>query len=240
MASKAAAAKPAAAAAKQAADSEEVDAEFVKVMTDDQRQLLELVTAELRQEATCDSLLDSLADKILQAERRLASLELRCPTALLWRVDDLGARVRAARAGQAAAFEGSGQPLSRLGYRLAISLCLNGEGRSRGKFISLFVSVCRSEFDRLLSWPFRHRLYLSIVDQGRVGRDLTRLLIPYVCRENDAFLGRPVADRNAKFGIEDFAPIEQVLSGGSRGEQFVKDDALYVRLEVPLEDFDTS
>uniref|UniRef100_A0A1I8F626 Reverse transcriptase domain-containing protein n=1 Tax=Macrostomum lignano TaxID=282301 RepID=A0A1I8F626_9PLAT len=138
-----------------------VDADFVKVMTDDQRQLLELVTAELP------------GDKILQAERRLASLELRCPTALLWRLTTSAPEFAPRGPDRRAAFEGSGQPLSRRacsGYRLAIS--------------SL------PQWRRPL-WPFRHRLYLSIVDQAGSGRDLTRLLIPYVCRENDASLGRP-------------------------------------------------
>ncbi|KAH3891905.1 hypothetical protein DPMN_016015 [Dreissena polymorpha] len=36
---------------------------------------------------------------------------------------------------------------------------------ARGKFLSIFVCICKGEYDPLLLWPFRHRVTFTLIDQ---------------------------------------------------------------------------
>ena len=34
---------------------------------------------------------------------------------------------------------------------------------AKGKYVSLFASICRGEYDALLSWPFSHRVTFTLL-----------------------------------------------------------------------------
>uniref|UniRef100_A0A1I8F7W7 MATH domain-containing protein n=1 Tax=Macrostomum lignano TaxID=282301 RepID=A0A1I8F7W7_9PLAT len=91
---------------------------------------------------------------------------------------------------------------NRHGYKLAMSACLYGDGKSRGKYMSLFVCICKGDNDPLLAWPFAYKITFHLIDQCEdvaARRNIVYVVKPNTCKENRPFLGRPVGERNASF-----------------------------------------
>ena len=56
---------------------------------------------------------------------------------------------------------------------------------ARGKHMSLFICICRGEFDNLLDWPFSHRVSFTLIDQGldpAARRNITYSVKPNICK----------------------------------------------------------
>ena len=69
---------------------------------------------------------------------------------------------------------------------------------AKGKYVSLFICICRGEYDALLAWPFCHRVTFTLLDQCEDidnRRHVTYSLKPNICKENKPFLGRPITER---------------------------------------------
>ena len=52
------------------------------------------------------------------------------------------------------------------GYKMCGRLYLNGDGMGRGTHISLFFVLMKGNCDALLSWPFRRKVTLMLLDQN--------------------------------------------------------------------------
>lgn len=99
--------------------------------------------------------------------------------------------------------------------------------------MSLFLCICKGEFDSLLSWPFGHRISLTLLDQCEdinARRHVTYTIKPNTCKENVPFLGRPTSDRNASFGAQKFVELEVLNS-----YDYILDDAIYIKVEIDSE-----
>lgn len=74
----------------------------------------------------------------------------------------------------------------------------------RGRALSLFVCICKGEFDEILEWPFAHEITLTLVDQKvdpKRARDIVYRVHPNPSISNLQFLGRPIGERNARCAI---------------------------------------
>jgi hypothetical protein len=99
--------------------------------------------------------------------------------------------------------------------------------------MSLFLCILRGDYDSLLQWPFGHKLTFTLLDQSEAydkRNHLNYVIKPNTCKENRAFVGKPVSERNASFGAQRFAELDTISSGG-----YIVDDAIYIKLEVDLE-----
>lgn len=122
---------------------------------------------------------------------------------------------------------------SRNGYKLAMSTALYGDGKAKGKFMSLFLCICKGEYDPLLSWPFGHKITFTLLDQCEdiaARRHITYTIKPNTCKENKPFLGRPTAERNASFGAQRFVELEVMNS-----LDYIVDDTIYIKIEIDTE-----
>lgn len=72
----------------------------------------------------------------------------------IWRLDGYKEKFEEAQQGRKTTLFSSPFYSHRHGYRVCLSICPNGEQRYRGKYLSVFLCICRGEYDALLSWPF--------------------------------------------------------------------------------------
>jgi hypothetical protein len=96
--------------------------------------------------------------------------------------------------------------------------------------MSIFLCICKGEYDALLSWPFSHKITLTLLDQCDVvesRRHVSYAIKPNTCKENAPFLGRPTGDRNASFGAQKFVELD-VLSS----YDYILDDTMYIKVEI--------
>ena len=74
----------------------------------------------------------------------------------VWRIDGYREKFEEAQQGRKTTLFSSPFYSHRHGYRVCLSICPNGEQRYRGKYLSVFICICRGEYDALLSWPFSY------------------------------------------------------------------------------------
>uniref|UniRef100_A0A1I8FJ31 TRAF-type domain-containing protein n=1 Tax=Macrostomum lignano TaxID=282301 RepID=A0A1I8FJ31_9PLAT len=149
-------------------------------------------------------------------ERRIACLEKLYGPQLVWRIDSYQERLAEAKSGKKTTLFSPPFLTHRYGYKLILSTCFirrwsglylqylpfkeqlassiaNSAGR--GEYMSVFLSICKSENDPLLIWPFGHRVTIWLLDQCedvKARRHISYSLKPNTCKENRPFLGRPI------------------------------------------------
>jgi len=105
---------------------------------------------------------------------------------------------------------------------------------AKGKYVSLFICICKGEYDALLVWPFSHRVTFTLLDQCEDvdnRRHITYSVKPNICKENKPFLGRPITDRNASFGAQKFTDLDTMTT-----LEYVKDDTIFIKVEIDSEE----
>jgi MATH domain. len=55
---------------------------------------------------------------------------------------------------------------SQFGYKLQVSLFLNGNGAGEGTHVSVYIKLLPGEYDALLKWPFSHSVSFTLFDQS--------------------------------------------------------------------------
>ncbi len=94
--------------------------------------------------------------------------------------------------------------------------------------------LCKGEYDPVLLWPFNHKISVTLLDQNEdieKRNHLTYIIKPNACKENMAFLGRPVGERNAAFGAQKFVELDTLATN-----HYTDGDAIYLKVEVDTVD----
>ena len=96
--------------------------------------------------------------------------------------------------------------------------------------MSLYVRLCKGEYDDLLTWPFDKFITLTLLDQSEDANDrhhVTYRINPAGV-ENRAALEKPVGSHNAHFGTTRFVKFEELFQHG----RYVVDDAVFLQIEI--------
>jgi TNF receptor-associated factor 4 len=102
--------------------------------------------------------------------------------------------------------------------------------------LSIFVCLCKGDYDALQSWPFSHRITLTLIDQNpndEQKRHVVKSIKPNICKENTPFLGRPQNDKNVQFGVQKFIDIESLQT-----LDYLLDDTIFVKFDVDFTNVD--
>jgi TNF receptor-associated factor 4 len=153
---------------------------------------------------------------------------------LLWKIDNYTQKYNEAKAGSKTTVFSPPFLTGRHGYKMALSACLFGDGKVRGKNMSLFIGILRGEYDALLTWPFSHRVTFTLLDQCQdpaARKNITYTVKPNAVKENRAFLGRPTSERNASFGAQKFCEINMLDK-----LDYIRDDVMFIKVQVDTED----
>ena len=179
--------------------------------------------------------LNHITDTIPQYENmfeelnlKIEILEVKTTAGLyVWKVNDLSRRQREARIGRTVSLYSPPFYSSPHGYRLCLRAYLNGDGTGKGTHISLFIVLMKSEYDDLLSSPFRHTVTMSLINQNHpVSRDhsITHKFVPNP--ESGSFQ-KPVDTFNVASGFPQFAS-QTVLNDPA----FTNNDTIYFQVKL--------
>ena len=104
---------------------------------------------------------------------------------------------------------------------------LNGDGMGKGTHLSLFLVLMRSEYDDLLSWPFSHRVTMSLVNQEHPLSPQHAVTHKFAPNPDSSSFQKPVDTFNVASGFPQFA--EQ---GKLDNSEFVRNDTMYIRVKL--------
>ena len=142
----------------------------------------------------------------------------------LWKIDEFQRRFREAVDGKTISIYSPPFYTARYGYKLCVRAYLNGDGpMGKGKYLSLFIVVMRGEYDGLLSWPFRQKITMKLLDQDRVS-DVTESFRP---DPNSSSFQKPRSDMNIASGCPTFCTHHLLRSRG-----YIRDDSIFIKIVV--------
>ncbi|VDP86466.1 unnamed protein product [Echinostoma caproni] len=171
---------------------------------------------------------------LAQQSKRITGLERCFGAAFTWKIDNYTEKFNLAKSGKQTTIYSPAFYTHRCGYRMAMSVCLFGSGEARGKFMSVFVCLCRGDNDALLPWPFTNQLTFTMLDQHQdvtARKPVDYTIKPNPTAEQNIFLGRPTGERNACFGAPRFTKLETLKTS-----EYVVDDSLFLKLSLNLDD----
>ena len=102
---------------------------------------------------------------------------------------------------------------------------MNGDGMGKGKYMSLFFVIMRSQYDALLMWPFKQKVTLMLLDQGPLGEHVVDAFRP---DPNSSSFKKPVSEMNIASGCPLFVPLNLLESN----RMYIKDDTAFVKIIV--------
>ena len=102
-------------------------------------------------------------------------------------------------------------------YRMCARVYLNGDGMGKGTHMSLFFVIICSEYDALLSWPFRQRVTICLIDQS--GRKRRHIRDSFRPDPTSTSFRKPVGEMN----VASESPMLALHSTVER-DSFPKDD----------------
>jgi len=164
---------------------------------------------------------------------RIAQLSNKFSSNLVWRIDDYSELMKDAKSGKRSIIFSPPFYSGRNGYYMAISMALYGDGDSKGKYNAIFVTILKGEYDALLHWPFLCPITFTLIEQRRDDKvkNAVHVLRPAATKKNRPFLGRPFGARNPSFGVQQFVELNEM-----RTRSYVRDDAIFIRVDIDTSD----
>ena len=118
------------------------------------------------------------------------------------------------------------------GYKICLSVEVNGACGVRGTDMSLYACLMRGDNDSNLKWPFKGTIKVSLLNQLEDGQHHTRE--PW-SPDNDVpkmSCGRVTGkDKAGGWGHPHFIPHQDLGYQDNKNQQFLKDDALFFRVD---------
>ena len=176
-----------------------------------------------------DHSIDRCLSSSLDQELRLQLLERATFNGvLLWKIDDFTRRRKEAVDGVTLSLYSTPFYTSRHGYKMCARVYLNGDGLGKGTHLSFFFVIMRGPFDALLTWPFKQKVMLTLINQ--IGKKhITDHFRPDPTSSSFQRPGRK--EMNIASGCPMFIRIDHLLNGG-----FIKDDTVFLRIVVDTSD----
>uniref|UniRef100_A0A0L8HQP6 MATH domain-containing protein n=1 Tax=Octopus bimaculoides TaxID=37653 RepID=A0A0L8HQP6_OCTBM len=113
---------------------------------------------------------------------------------------------------------------SKYGYKMCAKVYLNGDGIGKGTHLSFYFTIMKGEYDNILTWPFKHKVTLTVLDQFGGEKNYSDRFLP---DPNSKSFHKPSSDYNIATGCPDFIPQTEVES-----YPFMKDDTIFLKASV--------
>ncbi|XP_073409510.1 TNF receptor-associated factor 5 isoform X2 [Dendrobates tinctorius] len=167
-------------------------------------------------------------------EERFRLLEGTCYNGkLIWKITDYERKKKEAVEGRVVSIYSQHFYTSRCGYRLCARAYLNGDGSGKGSFLSLYFVVMRGEFDSLLSWPFKQKVTLILIDQSGKKNHIVDV---FKADPHSSSFKRPEGETNIASGCPRFVSHTQMEN--PKNACFIKDDTIFIKVAVDLTDLE--
>jgi len=109
------------------------------------------------------------------------------------------------------------------GYKMCLSVYLDGNGDGHKTHISVFFIVMKGEYDAVLPWPFDYKVIITLVNQDSSEDSVTH---SFEAKPTEHFQ-RPQTSMNKASGFPKFAKLSVL---GDLG--YVKDDTMFIKAMV--------
>ncbi|XP_070578121.1 TNF receptor-associated factor 3-like [Ptychodera flava] len=167
--------------------------------------------------------------RLAEQDLRFQVLETACyDGVLIWKIKDYTRRKHEAVVGKTLSLYSQPFYTSKYGYKMCARVYLNGDGMGKGTHMSLFFVVMKGDYDSLLTWPFRQKVTLVLLDQDTGRRNLSDTFRP---DPTSTSFKRPTSDMNIASGCPLFVS-QSVLETPT----YVKNDTLYIKVIVDTAD----
>jgi hypothetical protein len=113
---------------------------------------------------------------------------------------------------------------SEYGYEFLLRVC------STNEYVSVFITLCDSEYSSLLPYPFTYKIHLILWDQSNQQKHIMHILKPNL---HSPALDRPTSGMNDEFGINQFCPLPYLTDEQS---SYVKDGKFFIRIFIDFLD----
>ena len=115
------------------------------------------------------------------------------------------------------------------GYKLRVRIYLNGDGLGKGTHVSLFFVVCKGRYDALLSWPFRQKVTMVVLDQDNI----EHVVDSFRPDPQSSSFQKPKNDMNVASGCPLFMSLANLDT-----RSYVRDDTMFVKVTVDISGLD--
>ena len=113
------------------------------------------------------------------------------------------------------------------GYKMKVSFYPRGTKSNKNGYLSVFLVIMKGEYDEALSWPFRHKVVFTLIDQKREPEkrsDFSMELIPDPSKHAKS-CAKPTQVENARFGFSRFHLIFPLWT-------YILDDCLLLEVRI--------
>ena len=120
------------------------------------------------------------------------------------------------------------------GYRMGIRVVAEGYDRAKHTHISVYTYLTHGRNDNNLIWPFRGEVTVTLLNQLDDKNHCT-LIIPYDTTDSVKYNSRVVdKERSTGRGFTEFLPHTDLGHLVEQNRQYLKDDALFLRVSVEV------
>ncbi|XP_026550293.1 TNF receptor-associated factor 4, partial [Notechis scutatus] len=174
--------------------------------------------------------------ELVDLRREVEELAVGSEGVLIWKIADYGRKLQEARL--RSNYESFSPPFytHRYGYRLQVSVFLNGNGSGEGSHLSVYIRVLPGQYDNLLEWPFAYRVTFSLLDQSDPSlskpQHITETFLPDPAWKNFQKPGtrRTSLDESLLgFGYPKFISHEDI-----KKRNYVRDNAVFIKASVEI------
>lgn len=116
------------------------------------------------------------------------------------------------------------------GYKLSLKVYLNGHADARGSNMSAYIHILKGEYDRSLTWPLVGRITIELLNQLADKNHHKKTL--KLMKQDNARAGDDMGWGYTKFFLLSRLPCDQLSA-----VQFLKDDCLYFRISVTVDEY---
>ncbi|CAF0872261.1 unnamed protein product [Rotaria sordida] len=170
----------------------------------------------------------------LKKEFELSKTYIHNDGTYLWRIDNIQQLFRNAKnASKPISIISPSFYTSKYGYKLSLRLYLNGDTSVRDKYLSLYITIMRGEYDSLLNWPFKYPITLCLYDRNSKQDHVVHTITPDL--DSDSFQ-QPKMDANKSGGIPEFCPLWKIFN---QEFGYVQQDTMYIKAFVDFNIYPT-
>lgn len=145
---------------------------------------------------------------------------------MIWKIDNFEHRYQQALIGKTTALHSAPSFTEKYGYKFCARLYLNGDGMGKGKYMSLFFVLMKSEFDNLLQWPFERNVSFTLLNQENSDHNIKET---FHTEANSSSFKKPIKQMNIASGCPFFVAQDKLKKAGSG---FIKDDCFFIEIKV--------
>ena len=206
----------------------------VQHLTDQSQQKLERDSMK-RELHNIHDQVHSLDNRLIQYSNMMEEMSLRQELqevkttggVFVWKINEVQRRYREAMEGKTLSLYSPPFYTSPHGYRMCIRTYLYGDGTGKGSHISVFFVIMKSEHDQLLSWPFKQKVTISLLNQDTPAEQFSHITETFLPDSSSSSFQKPESEMNVASGFPKFVK-KSVL----KDPRFVKGDTMYLRVRV--------